>query len=678
MRPHDIEETPPILIPDLLAIGLILVWGLAWLAPGLAHPAIHNWDESFHQAVARGTADYFPAPTMYVDPLIPIVPRHWWYAGIWLHKAVGVFWWAAIVIKVFGVTTAALRSASLLSELGIAALIYLLTRPLAGRPLALASSLAFLILPWGWFMTQGHFVADVTDIAVTAFVTLGFAWFWWAAEKNSVKWAALAGAAVGIGYLCKTFLALDPLGVAATWWFLGRIGFCKGPRFSLVAVMFGTFVLFAAPWNIYAYLKWPDVFMRAFDVTVGFMSSTSGEDVGSGWRPVDAIFHEINWTLLKPMPYTFAAFAGIWLIIKSVRERDGRIIAITLWIWSTWIVHTLAHVKGHAHLWNVVPAVFVAYAVTLRDAFKHRTLAVAVIASFAVYYFKPTVGFLLDLRQQLPQSWIQTRSWEHTNFVEQFFFVPLITFAAYFALRKLRTPALRENSALLLGTLACVGPIAYAFPVTVKENRALAKSYDRDHFWSSSQDVGLAVDPVIDKKSVLFMDTNLDYGTTFEYLSLQFWSGRMVYRQPPDLALAQRKGYRPYLVSPASEPFAPLPQVPAYAQLRAYDLLAPAAPAPLPEGLTPLDKPLVNVHLKGWSARALDGRFSRYAFYAEPRGMPSDVRVIYHLDDGTSVEQRLQTQATLRNPDRLAQAPWFIFPDVGPLHTRVTSIECQQ
>jgi 4-amino-4-deoxy-L-arabinose transferase-like glycosyltransferase len=675
-----LEETPPILVPDLLAIGFIVAWGLAWLAPGIAHPAIHNWDESFHHAVVRGTSITL-WPTMYWDPLVPITDlRAWWYSGVWLHKAPAVFWWGAAMLKLFGVSTGALRSCSLIGELALAVFIYLLSRPLAGRVLGLLAAMSFVVLPWGWFLMQGHFVADVTDIAVAAFVTLGFAWLWWAVEKESNVWAFLAGASIGVAYLCKTFLALDPLGVAFAWWLLALLKFSKGgPTFKQVALMFGAFVLVATPWNVFAYLKWPDVYMRAFDHTTGFMSASSGEDVGSGARPPDAIFNEINWTVARLIPHPFTLLCGIWLLVKTLRDRDGRLVALSLWLWSTWAVHSIANVKGGSHMWNVVPAMFAAYAIFVRDTFRHPALAAAGVASFATWFYRPTFGLAATVKQALPASiFVQTRNWPDSNLVEQALLIPPAVVVVFFVGRAL-TKERREALTLALAAISAAALFAYAIPLNIRDLRALRADLARADQWSSSQDVGLSVEKTIEEKSVLFMDTHLDYGTTFEYLSLQFWSGRQVYRQAPDLALAQRNGYRPYLVSPSSEPYAPLPQVPAYAQLRAYDLMAPAAgPAPLPDGLTPLDKPLVNVHMKGWAARALDGRFSRYAFYAEPRGMPSDVRVIYHLDDGTSVEQKLLTQATLRAADRLVNNAWFVFPDVGPLHTRVKSIECQQ
>ena len=340
---RDFEETGPLLIPDLLAMAAIVAWGLFWLAPDLNHPSIHNWDESYHQAVSRGTLDHFPVPVMYEEPLYPLVLKQWWETDVWFHKATGVFWWAALMMQLFGVSTAALRSASLVGQLGSALLIFLLARPLAGRLLAFFAPLAFLVMPWSWLMTQGHFVADVTDLTVTAWVTLGVTLLWACVEKESLKLAAFAGAAIGVAYLCKTFLALAPLGVAGTWWFFARVGFCKGPTFKQVLLVFGAFALVAAPWNLYAYFKWHDVFMRAFEHTSGFISSTSGEDVGPGWRPPDAVFHEINWLILRPTPYPFTFLCGVWLAIKAVRDRDGRLVAISLWLWSTWIVHTLTH-----------------------------------------------------------------------------------------------------------------------------------------------------------------------------------------------------------------------------------------------------------------------------------------------------------------------------------------------
>lgn len=674
-----LEETGPLLIPDIVFIVSIVGWGLLWLAPGLAHPSIHNWDESFHQAVTRGTSQFFPAPTMYSDPFYPMVLKHWWYAGIWMHKAAGVFWWGALMVKLFGVTTAAMRSASLISQLGIAVLVYLMARPLAGRLIALGSSLAFLLLPWGWFMTQGHFVADVTDISVTAFVTLGMAFLWWAVEKESWKWAVAAGAAIGVGYLCKTFLSLAPLGVAGAWWFLARVGFCKGPTFKQVALMWGAFFLVAAPWNVYAYFQWNDVFMRAFDHTTGFISSTSGEDVGPGWRPADAIFHEINWTLLRPVPYPFALLAGLWLLVKSVKERDGRVIAIALWLWSTWIVHSLTHVKGHGHLWNAVPAVFLAIAVTLRDAWRYRALAAAVIASLFVWYWKPQLAPLLALRQHTPVNWSQMRTWEHSNLVEQLVFVPPFALAVWLLGRALRANEKRvAELTFATGLLASMGAFAYGFPASIQMNREQAREMDHDRHWSATQDLGLALDPVLEPKSVFFMDTNFDYGTSFEYLNLMFWSGRMTYRQPPDLPTAAARGYHPYLVSPSSEPFAPVDQVPPWAGLRAYDLLKPAEPAPLPPGVTPLDQPLVNTRVLGWAARRLNSTWSRYAFFVQPVGMPGDVRVTFQLDDGTAVEQVLPLASTLRPPNRLAGASWFVLGAVGPPHDRVKGFQFRQ
>ncbi len=679
-RRSQLPETAPLMWVDWLALAALTCWGLYWLAPGLGHPSIHNWDESFHQAAVRGTAKAFFAPHILEDPFYPLNLRQWWNAGIWMHKPAGVFWWGALMLKLFGVSTAALRSASLLGELSLGWLTFLLIRPLAGRALAILAPASFFVLPWGWLMTQGHFVADVTDITVAAFVALGFAWLWMSVEKDSARWAFAAGAAIGLGYLCKTFLALAPLGVAGAWWAAGVLRFCRGPKLSQVGLMFLGFAVVAGPWNLYAWHTWPDVYVRAFDHTVGFMSASSGEDVGSGARPPDAIFQEINWTILGPIPYPFTLLCGLWLLISAVKTRDGREVALSLWLWSTWIVHSFANVKGHGHLWNVMPAVFVAYAVTLRDAFKNLALAAAVVASLLVWELRPALEVATRIKAHLPQLMVQARTWSESNLVEQtLIVVPVLVAVALLALLLRRWP--RPLRWVTLGTAlaACAGVFVFAFPRALTAYHAQWEKMDHDRQWSSTEDLGLALDQVLPEKSVFFMDLPVEYRTNFVHLELMFWSGRMVYRRAPDVATAQAHGYHPYLVSPSAEPFAPVPQVPAFASLRAYDLLVPGPMPPPPPGLLPLaPSRLVNVASVGYAARPLNDRWSRYAFYLRPVGIPSDVRATFLLDDGTTSEQVLPVISTGTTPDRLAPKSWFVLPAVGPPVAKVKAIRLSQ
>jgi 4-amino-4-deoxy-L-arabinose transferase-like glycosyltransferase len=677
-KPGPLEETEPVLFPDYFFLGFILLWGLAWLLPGLSHPSIHNWDESMHMAVARGTAENFPTPTMYIDPFFQVRLSDWWNGQYWMHKPPGVFWWAAAMLNTFGTSTLALRSASLLGQLGMALLMYLMGRQLAGKWLAFLCSLTFLVLPWGWLMTHGHMIGDVLDISVSAFVTLSMAWMWFAVEKDSWRWALACGAAIGVGYLTKSFLAVTPLAVVGLWWFLGLVRFCRGPSFTQLLAVYLGFAVVALPWQFYAYHHFHDTYWTALTHTLSFLSKEKGQaELGhANVMPFDAVINDINKVTNFPFPYPFTLLCAIWMAVKAVRDRDGRLIALTLWLWVTWLVHSVSYVKGPTHLWNAVPATFVAYMVTLRDAYRHRALGAAVIASFLVWEYRPVYAPLVELRKHLPAFLVQTRSWQFSNLVEQFVLV-LPTAAAAWGLGVLveARKKLLQRITVALAVLACLGTAAYGFPMNFREHRAQFERMDRDRQYSATQDVGLALEHVLDKKSVFYMDTQYDYGVSFEYLNLLFWSGRMTFRLPPNLAQAQEKGYHPYLVSPTAEPFAVMEQVPNYSGLRAYDLLKPAPWAPLPSGLKPVEGQLATLKPLGWAARRIDGRWSRYAFYFQPLSGPSDLRAIFHLENGTTVEYPLHWRSTLQLPQRLASVQWFLMSNIGPPHEQVVRVE---
>lgn len=654
-----------------------MLWGFAWLAPGLAHPSIHNWDESFHQAVTRGTADTFFAPHMYVEPLFPVNLRHWWYSGIWLHKPVAVFWWGALMVKVLGTTTMALRSASLLGELSIMVMIFLMVRALLDRTWAVLTAASFVLLPFGWLMTQGHFVSDVTDISVTAFVTLGMLGLWRAAEKDSMWFAALGGAAIGVGFLTKSFLALAPLGVAGVWWVAALVGFCRGPRLIHVVAMWATAIAVATPWNVYAWQTWPAEYQRMTQVTFGFLYPNSGEDLGAGVRAADAVFNELNRAILAPWPYPFTLLAGVYLAIKALTARDGRLVGLSLWLWSTWIVHSLAAVKGHGHMWNCLPAIFVAYALTLRDAVRSPPLAAAVLTSFVVWARPPTLPLAASIRTWLPPGLIQTKTMEGSNLVEQLLIVPPVAMivGALSMIRRVRSSQWARGAATVVAASAIVLLGFVAFPWAMVANRAQARAMDHDRYWSSTQDVGLALDARLPKKSVFFVDVDFDFGPSHEWLNLMFWSGRMAHRQPVDLVAANAKGYQPFLVSPAAEPFVEVDGVPAHASMRVYDPTRPATPPPPPPGLKPIESTASNVRALGWAAGAVGDDWSRYALFLAPTNFPSDLTVVFTQASGKRVEQRLPLTSVLRSASRLAGSAWFVFPAVGPRHETVARVE---
>src|SRR4051794_24932751 len=118
---------------DFICAGLVVLVCCVSLLPGLSHPGIHDWDESVHLAVSRGLMDTPFSPHVFKDPMHPVRPDDWVSAGPWLHKPLMAMWFAAIVMKVVGVSTGAARFGSFLGMLAASLSVYFLMRRSAGR-----------------------------------------------------------------------------------------------------------------------------------------------------------------------------------------------------------------------------------------------------------------------------------------------------------------------------------------------------------------------------------------------------------------------------------------------------------------------------------------------------------------------------------------------------------------
>ncbi|WAM28085.1 ArnT family glycosyltransferase [Myxococcus sp. NMCA1] len=656
---------------DGLLIVALVVWGLTQLAPHLAHPAIYIWDEAMHQAAARGTHDAFFTPHIYKDPVFPADPRHWWAAHVWMHKPTGPFWFGALMMHVVGVTPLALRLASLLGHLAAAVSIYLIARRPAGRFWAVLGAAGFLAMPFGWQLVQGRIFGDVTDCTLTGCNAVAVALLFHATRQGSWRWGLAAGAAVGLGFLCKTGLALTPLGIAATLWALGRLRFCPGPRFSTVVAMVGIAVLLAAPWSFYSAWRWPELHDLEARVTRAHLFADPTVDVGPWHRPVDALLNEVNTQSLAPLPAALPLLAFVWLLVRAVRRRELEVVGLALWVGATWLVLSLSVVKVPAIAWGAVPAVLAALAIAGADARRHPALAAALLAAAATPWFVKHLPVLGDVRAVLPTVLAQTRA--RPGLAEGL--VVAAAAALLVALVCWRLPRKLSWAPLGLGLLAS-GVLAWLLAVTFPEAKADYQSKHLDDLYVTySREVGRALEQQTPARSVLFLAQDSDVPNSMEYLSLMFWSNRMAYRRPPDIVSARKRGYHPYLVSPLAERYAPVPGVPPDAALRAYDLEAPRSePAPLPDGVMPLVFREKDMEVLGVAAGHAGGGRDRYAFYVRAHGALRALRVVFH-GPGGSVERMLAPGAALRQPATLRRASWFIVPVLGPPSADVTHLE---
>jgi hypothetical protein len=234
-----------------------------------------------------------------------------------------------------------------------------------------------------------------------------------------------------------------------------------------------------------------------------------------------------------------------------------------------------------------------------------------------------------------------------------------------------------RRSAWYLGALAVPAFLAVLYtllePTTLAQT-TLADQHEPDRDNSHTREVGLALSETIPEKSVLFDSVDFDPPDRYEMMALMFWSGRMTYRGPELLPVARAKGYHPYLISPASEPFAPVASVPPQAWLRAYDLDAPAPPPPLPAGVRSLDSHAGAFHILGIASGPIDSEHDRYAIYVHADNYAPALAVTFRLNEGTE-DKSVALQQALQQPQKLLRASWFILPLIGPRAERVRDIQ---
>ncbi len=652
---------------DIPWLGLIAAWGLSRFLPGLAHASLWNWDESIHQAVARGVYSTFFTPHVYPHQLYPQGGYDWLNAGVWLHKPILPFWLGALTMHVIGVTPLGLRLWSAIGLTAAACCLFLLLRSATARPWAALVACAFLVLPFGWKMVQGYQFGDVTDCTLVGFVALSSLLLLLAVERDSTGLSAAAGAACGLGFLCKSALALTPLGVAVALWALGRAGLVKGLRGRSLAALLALFAVVAAPWEIACALRFPELNRIETLHTFGHLT---GKSVENWIRPWDALFNRIAQAELSPWPLALPLVAGVWLAWRALRRREPAVVLVALWLWSDWIVLTLARVKVPAVAYGAVPALFFALALALVDSLSRPPLASALAGALAAPWIAARLPLLARLRLALPTLFADTR--ERPGLGEGIA-VTLAALAAGLLLLAARrlAPPLGKTAGALAAALA--GALALAL-LLVQTPRALAGARDemeRQSLLGYEKEAGLAISRATPEKSVVFLALDRDPPSSFAVQDLIFWSGRPVYRRPPDLATARREGYHPYLVTPVGEPLREVPGVPAGSWLRAYDLEAPALPS-LPAGVTPIGARVGGVTVLGYAAAPGDANRGRYAFFVRSDGPPRRIAVRFRTRGGVELGLIDPAESLAAIPPN---APWFIVPALGPPSSKLMGID---
>lgn len=375
------------------AIASILLLNFGLRLVHLGHPSIKPLDEVFHAIVARSLLSHPLVPTLNESAILSTSPDDWQNAHVWLHKPPLALWQIAASFGVLGVGNFSLRFPSAILVTASAGLTYLIARRLFNRPTAVVAMLLQAFNPVLQMLVQGYVFSDHVDIALLFWSELSIWLLLRLAQTSHRRDALLCGAAQGAAFLAKTFPGLITLLLAITLCLIQR-GTTQNRRSSLANlgwILFGT-ILIAGPWNLYAYLNWPQVYLSQ---TLGILHHLD-RDV-EGWAgPWDRLMVDYGWRVFH-LFYPLVLVAVALGVADGIRKRDRSMLFTLAWLLLVLLPNLLATSKPMTATLVGWPAVWLIVARLFERAWRADWSA-------GVGIFISVIGSALMISQPMPAS----------------------------------------------------------------------------------------------------------------------------------------------------------------------------------------------------------------------------------------------------------------------------------
>lgn len=321
-------------------------------------PYLHKWDERFHALVARNMMDNPFVPMLRKGQLLPYDYRQWVMNTIWLHKQPLFLWQIALSLKLFGISTFALRLPSIIMGTLMVPMLYDLCRQLrTSHFTAITAAAMHACCFYHLELVSGNVGMDHNDVAF-AFYVLASIWAYACyVRKRTWRWIVLIGVFAGCAILCKWLVGLV---VYAGWavallYSIREKGFWKNSYHLLCSLL--VTVIVVLPWQIYTLIRFP--------VEAKYELTYSGRHL---WEPMEG--HGGDWMYyFKFFPQYFGDTvywlipAGIVLMICSGRlERRISIAVCSIFLLVVVFFSFIAQTKILAYLMPVVPLGYIAIA----------------------------------------------------------------------------------------------------------------------------------------------------------------------------------------------------------------------------------------------------------------------------------------------------------------------------
>jgi 4-amino-4-deoxy-L-arabinose transferase-like glycosyltransferase len=354
---YSLEKTRISLV--LLFIGtLCLGFFIANLDPFLV-----TWDEQFHALVAKNMLLNPLKPTLYPFPLLGYDVSNWAGNHVWLHKQPLFLWQIAISLKLFGISTLAVRLPSIILHAIAALMIFRIGKITMNERVGYYGALFFAMAYYILELVAGKLNTDHNDISFLFYILASF----WARfeyqQSKQKRFIMMIGLFAGCAVLVKWLVGLLIYAI----WFLtlgidDKTNWIKiesyKPFFQSIIISFLVFV----PWQIYSILKFPDE--AAFEYSYNtrhFFEALEGH-LGDSWFHFNAFTEIYGAGFAVPFIYTI----GLIILLYKIKINAYRY-TILLAVVITYTFYTLAETKMTSFTIIVSPFLFLGLA-SLIDA----------------------------------------------------------------------------------------------------------------------------------------------------------------------------------------------------------------------------------------------------------------------------------------------------------------------
>ncbi len=323
---------------DILLLLLLIFVSTAMRCHDLGSPGLKDLDEAFHAIVAQNLTHDPLTPTLYRQPWLDADFRDWQANHIWLHKPPLALWLMAGSYQIFGDTPLAARIPSLALSAVAVALTFFIGRMLLIPVAAIIGAAILAFLPQLVRLVHGQQFSDHVDIALLATSLAGVFCIVRALDStHPIRWLALAGVMQGLSLLSKSFPGFIVVGVlGVTFLVVARARW----SWRAIGAFFLAALLTVGPWLLWCVLRFPDQTQYVLSHQLLHLKS----DVESWGAPWDRLLFDYL-PLTLGLFWPLACVASIWSIVAAVRERDGRLLVISLWWWGALLPHLLATSK---------------------------------------------------------------------------------------------------------------------------------------------------------------------------------------------------------------------------------------------------------------------------------------------------------------------------------------------